>query len=267
MTGRRRSGSPAAPPSARRSWAWSPSCRSRTPPRRRGCGGAPAGEPAPRTGWIRSTRRTRCAPSTPGRSTRPGAPSLDLMERAGAGLARVTAAAAGDGPVVRRGRQGQQRRRRPGGGAATCARRATWSTCSPWRLPRSCAATPPANLERLPGEPPEPFAPERLEGAGRGRGRAAGHGLRGRAARAGGGRDRGDQRPAGAGGGLRRALGRGRLHRARWRARRCAPRSPRPSTARSSGSARRAGQTCTPGRSRWWRSASPAARRPRSARG
>ena len=39
-----------------------------------------------------------------------GIPSLDLMERAGAGLAEVVAAGGADGPRRRRLRQGQQRR-------------------------------------------------------------------------------------------------------------------------------------------------------------
>jgi hydroxyethylthiazole kinase-like uncharacterized protein yjeF len=94
-----------------------------------------------------------------------GIPSLDLMERAGIGLARVTAAAARPGPVrvvVGKGNNG-------GDGLVVA------------RLLREdghevdvLAAADPAelrgdaqvNLERLPGPRAEPFAPERLEGSG-----------------------------------------------------------------------------------------------------
>jgi NAD(P)H-hydrate epimerase len=94
-----------------------------------------------------------------------GVPSLELMERAGEGLARVTAAAAGEGSVrvvVGKGNNG-------GDGLVVA------------RLLRAdgyevdvLAAAPLdglegdalANLERLPGAPPEPFAPERLDGSG-----------------------------------------------------------------------------------------------------
>src|SRR5437764_7083592 len=94
-----------------------------------------------------------------------GVPSLDLMERAGAGLARATAAAAREGPVrvvIGKGNNG-------GDGLVAA------------RLLREdghevdvLAAGDPAelkgdareNLERLPGAAPEPFAPERLAGSG-----------------------------------------------------------------------------------------------------
>jgi ADP-dependent NAD(P)H-hydrate dehydratase / NAD(P)H-hydrate epimerase len=92
-------------------------------------------------------------------------PSLDLMERAGTGLARLTATVAKPGPVrvvVGKGNNG-------GDGLVV------------GRLLREdglevdvLAVAPPAelggdarvNLERLPGTPPEPFDPAELEGSG-----------------------------------------------------------------------------------------------------
>ena len=68
-------------------------------------------------------------------------PSLDLMERAGAGLARVAAAAARRRAGARGGGQGQQRRRRPGGGPAAARGRPRGGRCWPRRRSRSCAAT------------------------------------------------------------------------------------------------------------------------------
>ena len=92
-------------------------------------------------------------------------PSLDLMERAGAGLARVAAAAAADGPVcvvVGRGNNGGDglvaaRHLREDGHVVTVL------AAGPLDDLRGDAAE---NLERLPGAPPEPFAVERLAGAG-----------------------------------------------------------------------------------------------------
>src|SRR5688572_13184421 len=94
-----------------------------------------------------------------------GVPSLDLMERAGVGLARVTAAAAGPGPVrvvVGKGNNG--------GDGLVVARLLredgyevdVLSATDPGEL-KGDART---NLERLPGAPPQPFAAERLEGSG-----------------------------------------------------------------------------------------------------
>jgi ADP-dependent NAD(P)H-hydrate dehydratase / NAD(P)H-hydrate epimerase len=94
-----------------------------------------------------------------------GVPSLDLMERAGAGLARVTAAAARLGPVrvvVGKGNNG-------GDGLVAArllreeGREADVLAVAPPSELRGDAA---ANLERLPGVPPEPFTAERLERSG-----------------------------------------------------------------------------------------------------
>jgi hydroxyethylthiazole kinase-like uncharacterized protein yjeF len=94
-----------------------------------------------------------------------GVPSLDLMERAGAGLARVTAAAAGPGPariVVGKGNNG-------GDGLVTArllreeGREVEVLSTAPLEELRGDAR---ANLERLPGDAPEPFDAARLEGSG-----------------------------------------------------------------------------------------------------
>jgi NAD(P)H-hydrate epimerase len=94
-----------------------------------------------------------------------GIPSLDLMERAGEGLARVTAAAAtGDGPVrvvVGKGNNG--------GDGLVVARllRQEGRDVEVMALgdPAELEGDPAANLDRLPGPPPGRFDPERLAGA------------------------------------------------------------------------------------------------------
>jgi NAD(P)H-hydrate epimerase len=93
-----------------------------------------------------------------------GIPSLDLMERAGAGLADVVTEIEPRGPVAvlcGRGNNGGD-----GLVAARLLRRA-------WREVRVAVTAEPgelsgdarANLDRLPGPAPEPFAPHLLEGA------------------------------------------------------------------------------------------------------
>ena len=94
-----------------------------------------------------------------------GVPSLDLMERAGAGLARVTAAAARPGRVrvvVGKGNNG--------GDGLVVARLLREDghdvdvlAVAPLEELRG---DPAANLDRLPGAPPEPFAPELLARSG-----------------------------------------------------------------------------------------------------
>ena len=94
-----------------------------------------------------------------------GVPSLDLMERAGVGLARVTAAEARAGPVrvvVGKGNNGGDglvvaRLLREDGHDVEVLAAVDLSDL------RGDAR---ANLERLPGTPPEPFARERLDGSG-----------------------------------------------------------------------------------------------------
>jgi ADP-dependent NAD(P)H-hydrate dehydratase / NAD(P)H-hydrate epimerase len=94
-----------------------------------------------------------------------GVPSLDLMERAGIGLARIVADRARPGPVrvvIGKGNNG--------GDGLVVARLLrdegrevdVLSTGDPGEL-KGDAAT---NLERLPGAPPEPFDPDRLSGSG-----------------------------------------------------------------------------------------------------
>jgi ADP-dependent NAD(P)H-hydrate dehydratase / NAD(P)H-hydrate epimerase len=94
-----------------------------------------------------------------------GVPSLELMERAGVGLARVAGEAAGAGRlrvVIGKGNNG--------GDGLVAARVLRADGCevdvltvAPLDELRGDAL---ANLERLPGEAPEPFAAERLEGSG-----------------------------------------------------------------------------------------------------
>jgi NAD(P)H-hydrate epimerase len=94
-----------------------------------------------------------------------GVPSLDLMERAGAGLARVTAAAAAPGPVrvvVGKGNNG-------GDGLVVArllreeGREVDVLAAADLNGLRGDAKT---NLDSLQGDPPEPFDPERLAGSG-----------------------------------------------------------------------------------------------------
>ena len=94
-----------------------------------------------------------------------GVPSPELMERAGEGLARVAAEAAGDGPVrilIGSGNNGGD-----GLVAARLLRSEGWSVdvLSAASLER-LAGDARANLERLPGDAPAPFEPGRLAGSG-----------------------------------------------------------------------------------------------------
>ncbi len=94
-----------------------------------------------------------------------GVPSLDLMERAGAGLARVPAAAARRGPVrvvVGKGNNG--------GDGLVAARLLREEGREVDVLATGALGElrgdPAVNLERLSGPPPEPFVPQALEGSG-----------------------------------------------------------------------------------------------------
>jgi NAD(P)H-hydrate epimerase len=94
-----------------------------------------------------------------------GVPSIDLMERASVGLARVVAAAAaGPGPIrvlVGKGNNG--------GDGLACARllREEGRTVDVLAVGdlQETEGDARANLERLPGAAPETFAPERLDGS------------------------------------------------------------------------------------------------------
>src|SRR3954469_23529535 len=94
-----------------------------------------------------------------------GVPSLDLMERAGVGLARVTVAVAGSGPVrvvVGKGNNGGDglvvaRLLREDGHEVDVLAAADLEGL------KGDAKT---SLDRLPGDPPEPFAPDGLPGSG-----------------------------------------------------------------------------------------------------
>jgi NAD(P)H-hydrate epimerase len=94
-----------------------------------------------------------------------GVPSIDLMERAGIGLARVTAAAARRGPirvVVGKGNNGGD-----GLVVARLLRQDGYDVDVLAAVPLDgLGGDRLASLERLPGPPPEPFAPERLDGSG-----------------------------------------------------------------------------------------------------
>jgi hydroxyethylthiazole kinase-like uncharacterized protein yjeF len=94
-----------------------------------------------------------------------GVPSIDLMERAGAGLARLTAEVAGPGPVrvvIGKGNNG-------GDGLAVArllrdeGREVDVLATGDVNELRGDARE---NLERLPGDPPEPFEPAKLERSG-----------------------------------------------------------------------------------------------------
>ncbi len=92
-------------------------------------------------------------------------PSLDLMERAGEGLARVTAAAARSGPVrvvVGKGNNG--------GDGLVVARLLRRDGHEVDVLGAAdldgLRGDAEVNLQRLPGSPPEPFAADRLENSG-----------------------------------------------------------------------------------------------------
>src|SRR3989442_4025233 len=94
-----------------------------------------------------------------------GVPSRDLMERAGAGLARAVAEAAGEGPIRVAIGKGNN-----GGDGLVAARLLREEGRSVDVLSvaaldelRGDAA---ANLERLPGDPPEDFDAAALEGSG-----------------------------------------------------------------------------------------------------
>jgi NAD(P)H-hydrate epimerase len=92
-------------------------------------------------------------------------PSLDLMERAGLGLARVAAEVAGDGPVrvvIGKGNNG--------GDGLVAARflreEGRVVDVLPVAPVEELSGDPAKMLERLPGSAPEPFSAERLEGSG-----------------------------------------------------------------------------------------------------
>ena len=94
-----------------------------------------------------------------------GVPSLDLMERAGIGLAGVAASTAGEGPirvVIGKGNNGGD-----GLVAARVLREDGYQVDVLAVAPLDELRGDPAeNLRRLAGHPPEPFLPEGLEGSG-----------------------------------------------------------------------------------------------------
>src|SRR3954447_5923690 len=91
-----------------------------------------------------------------------GVPSLDLMERAGIGLARIVAERSRPGPVrvvIGKGNNGGDglvvaRLLREGGRVVDVLAAGD---------PNELKGDAKANLKRLPGDPPEPFEADRLE--------------------------------------------------------------------------------------------------------
>ena len=137
-------------------------------------------EPPARTGSTRSTRRSEMRAADAWAIEEQGVPSLDLMERAGAGLARVDARAA-----ARPGRSGSWSARATTAATGSwwrgcCARRAARSTCWPSRRWTSSGATRASTSSACPGAAPAPFDAGSARRLGRGGRRAARHGLRGR---------------------------------------------------------------------------------------
>ena len=193
-----------------------------------------------------------------------GVPSLDLMERAGAGLARVDGrGCARRGPDSHRGAARATTAATGWWRRGCCARTATRSTS--WRRadPASCAATRPRTWSACPAIR-RSRSRRALEGAGVVVDALLGTGFEGEPREPVAGAIAAINAPAGAGGCLRRPLRCGRLHRRGGRRGRAAPR-PRPSTARRWGCASSRASTHA-GRSRWSRSGSRAARPRRRAR-
>ena len=139
-------------------------------------------------------------------------PSLDLMERAGAGLARVTAAAAGHGPVCVVVGKGNN------GGDGLVAARLLREDGQPVDVlaiapPRSCAATRPRTSSACRAPRRRPFDPAGLEGAGVVVDALLGTGFEGEPREPVAGAIAAINAQPARGGGLRRAFRRGRVDR------------------------------------------------------
>ena len=166
-----------------------------------------------------------CARPTAGRSRSAGSPSLELMERAGAGLARAVAELAPDGPVAvvcgrgNNGGDGYVAARLLRGPGARCA---CWPSCRSSELQRRRARRTPSGC---PARRPSRSPRTRLEGAAVVVDALLGTGFSGEPRERGARGDRGAQRRRRAGRRRRRAQRRGRLDAARSPARRCAPRA------------------------------------------
>ena len=196
-----------------------------------GRGGGGAREPA-RAGWSRCPTPSACAPRTAGRSRSAGIPWLELMERAGEGLARVVAQRcprAGSRWSAARATTAATGSSPP----ACCARPAATSTCCCLGPGRAAPATPRRSCARCPAPPPEPYAADRLAGAAAIVDALLGTGFAGAPREPAAGVIAATSSPRARGGRRRRARAASTPRRARWRAPRCAPRSPPPSTAPS----------------------------------
>ena len=228
--------------------------------RRPGRGGGVRLMPAA-AGWSRCRTPRQMRATDAGRSRSAAIPSLELMERAGEGLAAASSQEiAADGPVAVVVRQRQQRRRRLRRRAAAARPPGATSACFARRRPDGARATRRATSSACPASTPSALAGRRARGRRGHRRRHPRHRLLRRAARRRSRRRSTRSTPSGSGRRRRRPQRRRRLHRRGGRARRSAPTATAtfasPSPGCGSSPARR-----TPGTSWWSTSGSRGARR------
>ena len=117
------------------------------------------------TGSSRCPTPPSSARSTSGRSASAGSPGLELMERAGTGLADLVGELVADGPDRGRLRQGQQRRRRVRRGAAAARAGPRGRRAAARSAAEELRGDARANCERLPGAARGRSTPAALDGA------------------------------------------------------------------------------------------------------